>query len=95
MHPLAAFPAKQVSQVSKAARSAIEAAGGSVTTVYYNQLGLRALTRPDWFAKKGRLLPRPARPPPKLAGKFDQVGELPPSTELPQQAAQQAQQAAA
>ena len=54
-----------------------------MTTVYYNQLGLRALLMPDWFAKKGRLLPRPAHPPPKLAGRFDRVGELPPRTQLP------------
>lgn len=45
-------PIPQVSQVSERARAAIEAAGGSVTTVYYNQLGLRALLKPDWFAAK-------------------------------------------
>lgn len=72
----------EVSQASEAARKAIEAAGGSVTTVYYNTLGLRALLKPDWFAKKGRLLPRPARPPPRLVGRFDRTGELPPNTEL-------------
>lgn len=77
----------QVSQVSESARAAIEAAGGSVATVYYNKLGLRALLKPDWFAAKGRLLPRPARPPPKLEGRFDRVGELPPRTELPAAAA--------
>jgi hypothetical protein len=27
--------------------------------VYYNDLGLRALFKPDWFPTKGRLLPRP------------------------------------
>lgn len=64
----------EVSQSSKAAREAIEKAGGKVTTVYYNKLGLRAHLRPDWFEKKGRLMPRPAKPPPKLADKFDQVG---------------------
>eukprot|EP00890_Picochlorum_soloecismus_P006168 jgi/Picsp_1/6552/NSC_03895-R1_protein len=64
----------EVSQSSKAAREAIEKAGGKVTTVYYNKLGLRAHLLPDWFEKKGRLLPRPAKPPPKLADKFDQVG---------------------
>jgi large subunit ribosomal protein L15 len=73
----------QVSQASESARAAIKAAGGSVTTVYYNQLGLRALLRPDWFAAKRRLLPRPAAPPPKLEGRFDRVGELPPRTALP------------
>lgn len=68
--------------MAASARAAIEAAGGSVTTVYYNQLGLRALLRPDWFAAKGRLLPRPARPPPKLEARFDAVGQLPPNTAL-------------
>lgn len=68
----------QVSQVSESAKEAIEKAGGKVTTVYYNTLGLRALLMPDWFAKKGRLLPRAARPPPKLVDRFDTIGELPP-----------------
>ena len=68
----------QVSEVSESARKAVELAGGSVTTVYYNQLGLRALMTPDWFAEKGRQLPRAARPPPKVGVKYDQVGELPP-----------------
>ena len=52
--------------------------GGSVTTVYYNKLGLRALLMPEWFEKKGRLLPRPARPPPKKWDHYDTVGSLPP-----------------
>lgn len=72
----------QVSQASAIARQAIEAAGGSVTTVYYNALGLRALTQPEWFAKKGRLLPRPARPPPRLEAKFERKGALPPLRDL-------------
>jgi large subunit ribosomal protein L15 len=67
------------------AKAAIEGAGGSVTKVYYNKLGLRALLKPDWFAAKGRLLPRSARPPPKLERRFDRIGALPPNTELPQQ----------
>ncbi|KAL4854273.1 54S ribosomal protein L10 [Chlorella vulgaris] len=75
----------EVSQVSDVAKAAIEGAGGSVTKVYYNKLGLRALLKPDWFAAKGRLLPRSARPPPKLERRFDRVGALPPNTELPQQ----------
>lgn len=66
----------EVSQVSQTAREAIEKAGGEVTTVYYNALGLRALTRPEWFARKGRNIPRPARPPPKLSHKFERVGTL-------------------
>ena len=40
--------------------------------------GLKALLDPDWFVKKGRLLPHPARPPPKLQGRFDVIGSLPP-----------------
>ena len=61
----------------------MEKLGGSVTTVYYNKLGLRALLTPDWFEHKGRLLPRPARPPPKKQGKHDTVGSLPPVLEVP------------
>jgi len=34
----------QVSQASEKARAAVAAAGGSVTTVYYNKLGARAST---------------------------------------------------
>ncbi|EIE19588.1 ribosomal protein L15, partial [Coccomyxa subellipsoidea C-169] len=52
----------QVSQASASAVAAVERAGGSVTTVYYNKLGMRALLKPEWFARKERLLPRPARP---------------------------------
>ncbi len=33
--------------------------------------------------KKGRLLPRPARPPPKLEGRYDVRGSLPPDMTLP------------
>ena len=72
----------QVVQCSATARKAIEATGGSVTTVYYNKLGLRALLKPEAFAKKGRLIPRPARPPPKLRDRFDAIGELPPRLRL-------------
>jgi len=72
----------QVSQVSETARDAIQQAGGSVKTVYYNKLGLRALIRPEWFAKKGRVLPKAAMPPPKLVTKFEAVGELPPKREF-------------
>jgi large subunit ribosomal protein L15 len=73
----------QVSGVSATAREAVEKVGGSVTTVYYNKLGLRALLMPDWFEKKGRLLPRPARPHPKKKDQFDFTGSLPPTRELP------------
>ena len=33
----------QISKATPGARAAVEAAGGSVTQVYYNELGLRAL----------------------------------------------------
>lgn len=73
----------EVSRVSKKARAAVEAAGGSVTRVHYNKLGLKALTDPEWFAKKGRLLPKPARPKPKIQHQVDAIGRLPaPTTRL-------------
>ena len=62
------------------AKEAVEAAGGSVRKVYYNKLGLRALLKPEWFEKKGRLLPRAARPPPKQKDKVDSIGRLPAPT---------------
>lgn len=66
------------------AKAAVEAAGGSVRRVHYNKLGLRALLKPEWFEKKGRLLPRAARPPPKLKDKVDSIGRLPaPTKPLP------------
>lgn len=70
----------EVSRVTVKAKEAVEAAGGSVRKVHYNKLGLRALLKPEWFAKKGRLLPQPARPPPKLAVKVDSIGRLPAPT---------------
>ena len=41
----------------------VEEAGGSIETVYYSRLNLRALLKPEKF--EARLLPRPALPPPK------------------------------
>lgn len=64
----------EVSRASAAARAAVEANGGTVTTVYYNRLGLRALFKPHKFPLG---LPKPARPPPRLAGRTDAVGTLP------------------
>jgi len=73
----------EVSQVSASAKRSIEKAGGSVTKVYYNKLGLRALLMPEWFPKKRRLLPRAVSfVPPKYAKKFDRLGDLPPSREI-------------
>lgn len=48
--------------------------------------GLQALMKPSWFVQKGRLLPRAARPPPKLEGRFDVIGSLPPEKGLPAKA---------
>lgn len=67
----------EVSRVTARAKAAVEAAGGSVRRVHYNKLGFQALLKPEWFEKKGRLLPRPARPPPKLKDKVDSIGRLP------------------
>jgi len=70
----------QVSRVTVRAKEAVEAAGGSVRRVHYNKLGFRALLKPEWFEKKGRLLPKAARPPPKLKDKVDSIGRLPAPT---------------
>ncbi|XP_043718257.1 50S ribosomal protein L15 [Telopea speciosissima] len=70
----------EVSRVTVRAKAAVEAAGGSVRRVYYNKLGFRALLKPEWFEKKGRLLPKAARPPPKQRDKVDSIGRLPAPT---------------
>jgi len=70
----------EVSRASDTARLAVAAAGGSVTTVHYNRLSLRALLKPHKFpaGPDGTpLLPRPAAPPPRLRGRVDMVGGLP------------------
>ncbi|KAJ0403962.1 hypothetical protein P43SY_009455 [Pythium insidiosum] len=51
----------EVSQASQTAIEAIEAAGGNITTVYFNRLGLRSLLKPHKF----EALPQLARPAPK------------------------------
>lgn len=69
----------QVSRVTESAKQSITQAGGTVTQVYYNKLGLRALLKPEWFAKNGRLLPRTVqRIPIKDQDLYDEVGQLPP-----------------
>ncbi|KAK1300255.1 hypothetical protein QJS10_CPB13g01422 [Acorus calamus] len=70
----------EVSRVTVRAKEAVEAVGGSVRRVYYNKLGFRALLNPEWFEKKGRLLPKAARPPPKQKDKVDSIGRLPAPT---------------
>lgn len=51
----------RISRASESAIASVEAMGGSVTTVHYNQLALRAILRPEKFD----IIPRAARPPPK------------------------------
>ncbi|XP_047341867.1 50S ribosomal protein L15-like [Impatiens glandulifera] len=70
----------EVSRVTARAKTAVEEAGGTVRKVYYNELGFRALLKPEWFEKKGRLLPKAARPPPKQKDKVDSIGRLPAPT---------------
>jgi len=73
------FPVKlEVSAVSERAKEIVEAAGGTVSTVYFNALGLRALLRPDGTAIASRVRPPgPANPPPKKASRFEKVGVVP------------------
>lgn len=52
----------EVSRASQKAIAAVEAAGGMVTTVYYNRVALRALLKPHKFD----LMPHRAYPPPRL-----------------------------
>lgn len=68
----------QIANISATAQQAIEDAGGKVTKVYYNKLGIRALLLPDWFPKKGRMLPHAVQMVPyKKAWRYDRVGTLP------------------
>lgn len=55
-----------MSQASKSAIAAVEAAGGSITSVYHNRLALRALLKPHKF----ELIPQFARPNPKKASYY-------------------------
>lgn len=60
----------EVQDASSSAIEAIERAGGEITTVYYSKLNMNALLKPEKRLKKGRLLPRPALPPPKLMRRY-------------------------
>ena len=60
----------EVSRASATARAAVEAAGGRLTTVHYNALGMRALLKPHKFL----LVPRPAQPAPRMRDRVDAVG---------------------
>lgn len=68
----------EAQRVSEPARAQIEAAGGRVQRLYYNKLGMRAVLLPEWFAKKGRLVPRAVQLVPfKIRWRFDGVGKIP------------------
>jgi large subunit ribosomal protein L15 len=58
----------EVSQASAGAIEAVEKAGGSIKSVFYNRLGLRVLLKPHKF--DGQPLPQKARPPPKKIGYY-------------------------
>jgi len=72
----------EVSAISENAEAAITKAGGQVTKVYYNKLGMRALLKPHALVKKEHFIPRPAQPPPYLRDRFDRLGEIPGAGEL-------------
>lgn len=56
----------EVQDATQRAIEAVEAVGGSIETVYYSRLTLRALLKPEKIEAKGQLHPRPALPPPRL-----------------------------
>lgn len=56
----------EVTSASESAIKAVEAAGGTVTCTHFNTLALRALVQPLKFD----ILPRRARPPPRLMGYY-------------------------
>ncbi len=71
----------EVSQASEGAIKAIEAAGGSVVSMYYNRLGLRALLKPHKF----EVIPQLARPNPKKLDyytNFEKRGYLSPEIQV-------------
>ena len=85
----------EVSAASSRARQAVEAAGGSVATVYFNALGLRALLRPGWPEAVGRRPPGPASPPPKRASRVEKIGVVPEYAAMCSAAAAEEEKAAA
>ena len=71
----------EISRASAGAVEAIEKVGGEVTTVHYNKLALRALLKPEKFD----IIPKRARPPPKLMQyytDYEKRGYLSPEIQL-------------
>jgi len=65
----------QVTETTPEAAHDVLAAGGKVTLAWYNKLGLRALLKPEVWAKEGLPLPRWARPPPKFERRYPQQNQ--------------------
>jgi len=71
----------EISRASEGAIEAIENVGGEITTVHYNRLALRALLKPEKF----EIIPKRARPPPKLMQyytDYEKRGFLSPEVQL-------------
>lgn len=71
----------EISRASNGAIEAVESVGGEITTVHYNKLALRALLKPEKFD----VIPKRARPPPKLMQYYtdnDNRGYLSPEIQL-------------
>ena len=71
----------QVSRASAKAIEVIEKSGGSIETVHFNRLGLRAELNPEKFDQ----LPKRARPSPKMMDyytSYDKRGYLSPQKQL-------------
>lgn len=71
----------EISRASTGAIEAIENVGGEITTVHYNRLALRALLKPEKF----EIIPKRARPPPKLMQyytDYEKRGYLSPEVQL-------------
>ncbi|KAJ9508854.1 hypothetical protein QJQ45_028171 [Haematococcus lacustris] len=62
------------------ARSTVQAAGGSVTRVYYEEQGLKGLLHPELYTVKRLPLPLPAHSwHPRHQDKFDAIGQTDPA----------------
>lgn len=73
----------EISRASADAITALESIGGQVTTVHYNKLALRTLLKPHKF--EGQIMPKRARPPPKLMTYYtshEKRGYLSPENQL-------------
>ena len=60
----------EATEVDHAAARCVIRAGGSVSTVWYNRLGIKRCIRPKWWYKRGLPLPKFASPPPKLRHRY-------------------------